>query len=291
MSNANIVSVSTNEVWDKVNARLKSQIGHEAYDSWFGYAQLEENQSNGVTATVSVATPFLVNWISDKYRHLIQELWQEYQPKVVVRIVLRSRTNGEKIYDPEAHENRLRKVDPFSSLPQDKTKRPSPVRKPRSHPRQKPRGTVERTTTRPFVRKTPWSEAPLPDEVALEEAKLMVFDTLAKPSWKITIELCRQFVMHAYAVSFEELVSDSRKNHALVPRQIGMYLAEKFTTHANNEIGRWFGGRDHSTVSNSIQRIDKLRADNMDFNILMVSAIDHFGACVELSKRSIVEAP
>jgi len=291
MTNANIVSVSVNEIWDRVRARLKARIGHEEYSSWFTSAQLEEAQSNGATATVSVATPFLVNWINNTYHSVIQELWQEYQSEIKVRIVLRKRTNGEKIFDPEAHENRRRKIDPFSSIPQDKTKRPPPARKPRGRPRQKPGGVVERTTARPFVKKTPWSETPLPNEIVLEEAKLMVFENLAKPGGRITIELCRQFVMHAYAVSFEELASDSRKNHALVPRQIGMYLAKKYTSHAHSEIGRWFGGRDHSTVSSAIQRIDELRADNMGIDLLMVSLLDHFGACVELSNRTIVEVP
>ncbi|MCB9818917.1 hypothetical protein H6788_01930 [Candidatus Nomurabacteria bacterium] len=272
MTNANIVSVSVNEIWDRVRARLKATIGPEKYNSWFTSAQLEETHSNGVTATVSVATPFLVNWINNTYHSVIQELWQEYQPETKVRVVLRKRTNGEKIFDPEAPDNNKRKA---TSVPKDRTRK-SPTSK-------------GKATTKPASGKL--SKIPSPDSSALEEAKLMVLYRLTSTEGVIKVELCRAFVIRAYGVDYDKLVSDCVKWSVTIPRHIAIYLAKKLTPRSLAEIGGLFGGRDHTTVVNSIKRIETLCVRNPEFNDLISSYIDHFEACVELSKRSIVEAP
>jgi chromosomal replication initiator protein len=47
-----------------------------------------------------------------------------------------------------------------------------------------------------------------------------------------------------------------------VPRQVGMYLAKKMTSRSLPEIGRRFGGRDHSTVLHAVRKIDdQIRKD------------------------------
>ena len=272
MTDANIVSFSVNEVWDRVRVMLKARIGHEQYNSWFASAQLEEEQSNGATATVSVATPFLVNWVNDKYRHLIQELWQEYQPEIEVRIVLRNRTSGEKIFDPEAPDNNKRQA---TSVPKYRT---------RKSPTSKGKGT-----TKPASGES--SKIPSPDSSALEEAKLMVLYRLTSTERVIKVELCRAFVMRAYGIDYDKLVSDCVKWSVAIPRHIAIYLAKKLTPRSLAEIGGRFGGRDHTTVVNSIKRIETLCVRNPEFNDLISSYIDHFEACVELSKRTIVEVP
>jgi chromosomal replication initiator protein len=48
----------------------------------------------------------------------------------------------------------------------------------------------------------------------------------------------------------------------VVPRQVGMYLAKKLTSRSLPEIGRRFGGRDHSTVLHAVRKIDEqMRSD------------------------------
>jgi chromosomal replication initiator protein len=42
----------------------------------------------------------------------------------------------------------------------------------------------------------------------------------------------------------------------IIPRQVGMYLAKKLTSRSLPEIGRRFGGRDHSTVLHAVRKID-----------------------------------
>ena len=48
------------------------------------------------------------------------------------------------------------------------------------------------------------------------------------------------------------------------PRQIAMYLAKRLTTRSLPEIGRKFGGRDHSTVIHAVRRIEELRDNDRD---------------------------
>ena len=48
------------------------------------------------------------------------------------------------------------------------------------------------------------------------------------------------------------------------PRQIAMYLAKRLTTRSLPEIGRKFGGRDHSTVIHAVRRIEELRDTDRD---------------------------
>jgi chromosomal replication initiator protein len=65
-----------------------------------------------------------------------------------------------------------------------------------------------------------------------------------------------------YNVSKNDLLSPRRARNVVVPRQIGMYLAKKLTSRSLPEIGRRFGGRDHSTVLHAVRKIDEqMRSD------------------------------
>ena len=50
------------------------------------------------------------------------------------------------------------------------------------------------------------------------------------------------------------------------PRQIAMYLAKELTNSSLPEIGKKFGGKHHTTVIHSIRKVEKLRADDPEFN-------------------------
>ena len=58
------------------------------------------------------------------------------------------------------------------------------------------------------------------------------------------------------------------------PRQIAMYLIKELTQSSLPEIGRMFGGKHHTTVLHSVQKIEKLRHKNADLNRLIHSVID-----------------
>ncbi len=74
---------------------------------------------------------------------------------------------------------------------------------------------------------------------------------------RIKIDDILKVVGRHYNVGKAELLSPRRARTVVVPRQIGMYLAKKLTARSLPEIGRRFGGRDHSTVLHAVRKIDE----------------------------------
>jgi len=66
-----------------------------------------------------------------------------------------------------------------------------------------------------------------------------------------------------YDVKLSELQSKRRTAAVVLPRQVAMYLARRITRHSLEEIGTYFGGRDHSTVLYGIEKIETLRASDV----------------------------
>ncbi len=79
---------------------------------------------------------------------------------------------------------------------------------------------------------------------------------------RIKIDDILKIVGRHYNVGRTDLLSPRRARAVVVPRQIGMYLAKKLTARSLPEIGRRFGGRDHSTVLHAVRKIDEqMKAD------------------------------
>ena len=80
---------------------------------------------------------------------------------------------------------------------------------------------------------------------------------------RIKIDDILKVVGRHYNVGRTDLLSPRRARAVVVPRQIGMYLAKKLTARSLPEIGRRFGGRDHSTVLHAVRKIDEqMKADD-----------------------------
>jgi chromosomal replication initiator protein len=80
---------------------------------------------------------------------------------------------------------------------------------------------------------------------------------------EITPSLIRERVAQLFGVSVEALSSKKRTKEVTMPRQVAMYLIRELLDLPLVEIGRLFGGRDHSTVIHSIQKVeDDLAADD-----------------------------
>ena len=73
---------------------------------------------------------------------------------------------------------------------------------------------------------------------------------------RIKIEDILRIVSRHFGVSRADLLSQRRHRSVVWPRQIGMYLAKQMTSRSLPEIGRRFGGRDHTTVLHAIRKID-----------------------------------
>ncbi|TCR02004.1 chromosomal replication initiator protein DnaA [Neorhizobium sp. BT27B] len=75
---------------------------------------------------------------------------------------------------------------------------------------------------------------------------------------RVRIEDIQRIVARHYNVSRQELVSNRRTRVIVKPRQIAMYLAKTLTPRSFPEIGRRFGGRDHTTVLHAVRKIEDL---------------------------------
>jgi len=71
-------------------------------------------------------------------------------------------------------------------------------------------------------------------------------------------EIQRRVAEH-YNIRLSEMTSDRRARAVARPRQVAMYLAKQLTTRSLPEIGRKFGGRDHTTVIHAIRKIEELK--------------------------------
>jgi chromosomal replication initiator protein len=75
---------------------------------------------------------------------------------------------------------------------------------------------------------------------------------------RVRIEDIQRIVARHYNVSRQELVSNRRTRVVVKPRQIAMYLSKTLTPRSFPEIGRRFGGRDHTTVLHAVRKIEDL---------------------------------
>ena len=65
-----------------------------------------------------------------------------------------------------------------------------------------------------------------------------------------------------YSVRLTDLQSRKRQRSIALPRQICMFLARRHTRHSLEEIGGYFGGRDHTTVLHACRKIEELRGED-----------------------------
>ncbi|MFT4359532.1 chromosomal replication initiator protein DnaA, partial [Bartonella bacilliformis] len=79
---------------------------------------------------------------------------------------------------------------------------------------------------------------------------------------RIRIEEIQRTVARHYNVSKQDLLSNRRTRTIVKPRQVAMYLAKMLTPRSLPEIGRRFGGRDHTTVLHAVRKIEDLVCDD-----------------------------
>jgi chromosomal replication initiator protein len=76
----------------------------------------------------------------------------------------------------------------------------------------------------------------------------------------ITIQQIQKLVAQTYKLTIDELVSKNNARNISHPRQVAMYLCKTLTKHSYPEIGRAFGGKHHTTVIHSVEKIESLVA-------------------------------
>jgi chromosomal replication initiator protein len=102
--------------------------------------------------------------------------------------------------------------------------------------------------------------------VTLEMAEREMRDLIrpAEPK-RVRIEDIQRVVARQYNVSRADLLSSRRTANVVRPRQVAMYLAKVLTLRSLPEIGRRFGGRDHTTVLHAVRKIENLAGNDSAF--------------------------
>ncbi|MGE3745401.1 MAG: chromosomal replication initiator protein DnaA [Sphingomonadaceae bacterium] len=91
-------------------------------------------------------------------------------------------------------------------------------------------------------------------------------DVLRANQRRVTIDEIQRRVCDHYRIRQAEMSSARRAREVARPRQVAMYLAKQLTPRSLPEIGRRFGGRDHTTVIHAVRQIEKLRATDAELD-------------------------
>jgi chromosomal replication initiator protein len=102
--------------------------------------------------------------------------------------------------------------------------------------------------------------------ITLETAQEVLHDLLRANDRRVTIEEIQKRVAEHFSIRLADMHSPRRARAVARPRQVAMYLAKQLTSRSLPEIGRKFGGRDHTTVMHAVRKIEELRASDQSFS-------------------------
>jgi chromosomal replication initiator protein len=102
--------------------------------------------------------------------------------------------------------------------------------------------------------------------ITVDLAQSMLAEALRANARRITIDEIQKVCAAHYRIDASEMRSHRRARAVARPRQVAMYLAKKLTPRSLPEIGRIFGGRDHSTVIHAVKTIEAMRLDNPEMD-------------------------
>lgn len=95
--------------------------------------------------------------------------------------------------------------------------------------------------------------------ITLDMTQDCLADLLKSTDRRVTIDEIQRAVAEHFNIRLSDLVGPKRLRAYARPRQVAMWLAKRLTNRSLPEIGRKFGGRDHTTVMHGVRRIDELR--------------------------------
>jgi chromosomal replication initiator protein len=101
--------------------------------------------------------------------------------------------------------------------------------------------------------------------ITLESTQDVLSDLLRSSDRRITIDEIQRKVADHYNLKLTDMASPRRAREVARPRQVAMYLSKQLTPRSLPEIGRKFGGRDHTTVMHAVKKIEELVREDHDF--------------------------
>ena len=114
-------------------------------------------------------------------------------------------------------------------------------------------------------------------ELNLQTAQEVLKNLMDSTTRKISIESIQKVVAEQFGLRIAEIKAKNNSRAIVVPRQIAMYLAKQLTDASLPEIGRQFGGKHHTTVLHSVDKIGELRKTDKDLNRLLNKLAETLG--------------
>jgi chromosomal replication initiator protein len=110
--------------------------------------------------------------------------------------------------------------------------------------------------------------------VSLATAQQVLRNIIASQEKRVTIDLIQKRVSEHFNLREQDLKIRSNTRAIAFPRQVAMYIVKQLTTASLPEIGRQFGGKHHTTVLHSINKIEELRRSDKDLNRVITRLMD-----------------
>jgi chromosomal replication initiator protein len=114
-------------------------------------------------------------------------------------------------------------------------------------------------------------------EITLPYAQQVLKNFIDSQARKVTIESIQKAVAEQFGLRLVEIKAKNNSRAIVYPRQIAMYLAKHLTEASLPEIGRQFGGKHHTTVLHSVEKIDGTRKTDKDLNRLINKMTEQLG--------------
>ncbi len=114
-------------------------------------------------------------------------------------------------------------------------------------------------------------------EVNLPTAQQVLKNIIETAEKKVTIEQIQKRVGEHFGLRAQDLKVRSNSKEIAFPRQVAMFLVKQLTSASLPEIGRQFGGKHHTTVLHSINKIEALRQSDKNLNKTINRLLDSFG--------------
>lgn len=102
-------------------------------------------------------------------------------------------------------------------------------------------------------------------DISLESTQEVLQDLLRSSDRRVTIDDIQRQVAEHFSIRLADMHSARRARNVARPRQVAMYLAKQLTPRSLPEIGRKFGGRDHTTVMHAVKKVEELIAEDPTF--------------------------
>ncbi len=110
--------------------------------------------------------------------------------------------------------------------------------------------------------------------ISLGTAQQVLRNIIASQEKRVTIDLIQKRVSEHFNLREQDLKVRSNTRAIAFPRQVAMYIVKQLTTASLPEIGRQFGGKHHTTVLHSINKIEELRRSDKDLNRTITRLMD-----------------